>query len=38
MEGVVFTERASRLQLQKAKKQKVKLDRIRERNLRGKVA
>ena len=35
MEGTVFTSRASRLQLQKAKKQKVKLDRIRERNLRG---
>ena len=38
MEGIVFTSRASRLRLQQAKKQKAKLDRIRERNLRGKVA
>jgi peptide deformylase len=35
MEGVTFTSKASRLRLQQAKKQKVKLDRIRERNMRG---
>ena len=38
MEGITFHQRASTLRLQQAKKQKVKLDKMRERNLRGKVA
>lgn len=35
MDGVVFTERATKLQLDRAKKQKVKLDRLRKRNSNG---
>jgi len=38
MEGAVFTSKASRLRLQQAKKQKVKLDRIRERNRNARIA
>ena len=38
MSGITFHKRATNIRLSQAKKQKVKLDKIRERNMRGQVA
>ena len=38
LEGITFTQRVSKLKLDRAKKQKIKLDRIRKKNEQDAIA